>query len=119
MSPNEFRKLFPNASTSTIARNLDLGRAQDPKPEPDPVRALVACPKTRPGQSCRVVCRVSIISCRRRLLDYVNLVAGAKGLQDAIAADLGVDDADPRVEWEFLQVKTAGCQGTIVTLECL
>lgn len=37
-----------------------------------------------------------------------------KPLTDAIAASLGVDDADPRLSWEYGQQQTRGEEGVFV-----
>lgn len=39
------------------------------------------------------------------VMDGDNLQMGFKGLRDGIAARLGVDDADPRIRWEYAQEK--------------
>jgi hypothetical protein len=73
----------------------------------------------RPGRAAagkaRPVVRVTITSYRRRLLDDDNLTAGCKGLRDAVAESLGVDDGIGLVEWECLQV-LARSEGTLVTI---
>lgn len=38
-----------------------------------------------------------------RELDFVNLCASLKAVQDGVASRLKVDDASPLVKWEFLQ----------------
>lgn len=48
-------------------------------------------------------CVVTITRVGKRMLDSDNLVASAKFLRDAVADRLGVDDADPRVEWRYEQ----------------
>jgi hypothetical protein len=52
--------------------------------------------------------------------DSDNAIAGGtKALRDAIARWLFVDDADPRIQWEYGQVHTSGEEGCIVKLELL
>lgn len=46
---------------------------------------------------------INLISLRRRRIDQGNLETGFKALQDAIAARLGVNDGDSRIEWEYGQ----------------
>lgn len=58
-----------------------------------------------------------MVACRRRLLDPDAVAASMKALTDAIAKTLGVDDADPAVEWEWSQVKTDGEEGVLVKIE--
>lgn len=41
--------------------------------------------------------------CGPRALDSDNVQGSAKAVRDAIAACLGVDDADPRVDWDVAQ----------------
>lgn len=48
-------------------------------------------------------CTVKLIRIGLKLLDGDNLQAGMKALRDGIADRLGVDDADPRVTWEYAQ----------------
>ncbi|MCZ7635713.1 MAG: hypothetical protein M5U12_06525 [Verrucomicrobia bacterium] len=60
---------------------------------------------------------VTLVVHRRRLLpDGDNLVAGCKHLRDAIAAWLGLDDADAQVAWEYAQVATGGAEGVVVSI---
>lgn len=60
-------------------------------------RAALAVPKAR------VPCTVKLTRIGLRPLDGDNLQAGLKALRDGIADRLGVDDADPRVAWEYAQ----------------
>lgn len=62
---------------------------------------------------------VSLVCCRRRLLDDDNLSGGCKALRDAIAASLGIDDGDKRIRFEYHQVITTGRPGVIVKIEVL
>lgn len=49
-------------------------------------------------------CVVRVVRIAPRKLDsHDNLRAGCKALVDGIAKRLGVDDADPRVRWEYDQ----------------
>lgn len=50
-------------------------------------------------------------------MDDDNLAGGCKPLRDAIAESLGVDDGDPRVEWEVEQVQTRGREFVLVRVE--
>lgn len=52
-----------------------------------------------------VPCVVTLIRVAPRALDGDNLQSGFKALRDGIADRLGVDDADPRVRWEYDQVR--------------
>lgn len=40
-----------------------------------------------------------------------------KPLVDEIAAWLGLDDADPKILWQYAQAETRGEQGTAVKIE--
>lgn len=48
-------------------------------------------------------CVVELIRVAPRRLDGDNLQNAFKGLRDGVADRLGVDDADPRVEWRYGQ----------------
>lgn len=50
-----------------------------------------------------VPCVVKITRIGLKIMDMDNCIAGCKNLRDGIAARLGVDDADPRVTWEYAQ----------------
>jgi|SRR5690348_1902505 len=52
-------------------------------------------------------CVVWIVRIAPRALDDDNLRSAAKALRDGIADRLGVKDNDPRVEWRYLQIRTA------------
>lgn len=52
-----------------------------------------------------VPCRVVITRVSPRPLDSDNLTGSAKHVRDEVAAWLGVDDRDPRVEWLVAQEK--------------
>lgn len=48
-------------------------------------------------------CVVTLTRIGPRLLDDDNLRGALKAVRDGIADRLGVDDADPRVEWRYAQ----------------
>lgn len=60
--------------------------------------AIAGAPKPLP-------CVVTITRVGPRPLDTDNLAISAKHCRDQIAAHLGVDDNDPRVEWIYKQSK--------------
>lgn len=61
---------------------------------------------------------VTLVRCAPRRLDSDNLVASMKAVRDEVAAWLGIDDGDARVEWRVEQRKaTRAQQGTIVRVE--
>ena len=80
------------------------------------VRALVSPAKRDSRGKGGVGYIITITSYRRKLLDDDNLIAGAKACRDSIAASCGVDDADPRLRWEYRQLQTDGAEGTLVTI---
>jgi hypothetical protein len=51
-------------------------------------------------------CVVTLIRLGPKALDDDNLVACFKGCRDGIAGRLGVDDADPRVRWQYDQERS-------------
>lgn len=67
----------------------------------------------------RPLLRITLVGFRRRILDDDNYCGGCKGLRDAIARWLGLDDNQKIIEWEYSQVKTNGRQGTAVRIERL
>ena len=101
-----------------------LGRLPAPVPEPAPGSPLEPQPPRRQGRAPgmgpgnrRRRPTVTLIVHRRRLLpDGDNLIAGCKHLRDAIAAWLGVDDADAQVAWEYAQIATRGMEGVAVSI---
>lgn len=50
-------------------------------------------------------CVVTLIRVAPRALDGDNLQSGFKALRDGIADRLGVADNDPRVKWQYAQVR--------------
>lgn len=65
--------------------------------------------------------RITIVSFRRRLVDrHDNLPTGCKPLCDQITASLGfASDDNPRLHWEYQQMKTAGKPGTLVKIDTI
>lgn len=83
------------------------------KPKRDTVHALDQSKKTRRVGESGVVLRVTLIRRGKAYLDDDNLAAAFKGLRDAIAESLEIDDADLRVRW-FYEQQTGKPYGTIV-----
>lgn len=84
--------------------------------EPQPPRRQGRAPGVGPGHR-RHRPTVTLVVHRRRLLpDHDNLIGGCKHLRDAIAAWLGLDDADRCVAWEYAQIATAGAEGVVVSI---
>ena len=60
-------------------------------------------------------CTVRLVRVGPRDLDLDNLIGGGKAIRDQIAEWLGVDDADPRVTWEYAQQRgQAGVYETVL-----
>lgn len=96
-----------------------VGPLQKQKPESHPLPALDYSTKGRRRREKRMVIVCTLVSFRHRLLDSDNLEGSFKGLRDAIARSIGVDDGDRRFRWECRQVETAGQEGTLVTIEVI
>lgn len=111
----ELKRLFPHITQSCLRRTL--GAVEDTKRKPSPKPALGGQPSQSKSRPPSLDLRITIVSCRHRLLDDDNLVAGAKPLRDAIARTFGLDDADKRIRFEYGQVLTQGEEGTVVKLE--
>lgn len=73
----------------------------------------------RMARSTTPVLRITIVNFREALLDKNNYIFGCKGIQDAIARSLGLDDNDQTIDWEFEQVRTRGSTGLLVRIEQL
>ena len=54
-----------------------------------------------------------------REFDDDNLTGSLKPLRDAIAEDIGLNDADRRIKWEYGFQQTKGCPGVLVKIEKL
>lgn len=85
---------------STNAREHWGGKARRVKKEREAVAWMLAG-KRPPALPCRVL--LTRLGPNRRLCDSDGLQAAGKGVRDQVAAWLGVDDADPRVKWEYAQ----------------
>lgn len=124
MNAAEIKRLFPNASESTIKANERLeNRSQPmaelvrPKPQHREVQTLESRASKQDKRQARAgICRVLIVRYGRRRLDDDNWIASAKGLRDAIAAQLGIDDGDPRIKFDYEQVITKGAIGTHILI---
>lgn len=99
------------------ARHRALGGLVAPEQQQAPPPTLVKKLPGRRGRQTGPVVLVTIIAVRQSLLDADNSTAGYKPLQDAIAAQLGIDDGDPRVRFEYDTVFTHGEPGTIVKVQ--
>lgn len=95
-----------------------VGAVEADRAEPVPVRALERGLQKQPRGKAALVGRVCVVAFRQRLLDPDAVSYSFKGLTDAIAASLGIDDADPRIEWSWHQIqhRTEGCSVLIEKL---
>ena len=109
-----------NASESFKKRNphlYGLGGLEAGQPEPASIQTLAGKPSEHEqSEGCVEVC-ITFITLRARQLDSDNNVASIKPLRDAVCDSLGVDDADPRLTFNYHQIKTSGREGVIVHLE--
>jgi hypothetical protein len=118
MTTEELKRLFPNASRSTIARNRSaVGAVVPAERELDTPSPLVPKRQVRQRGKGRAQIIVTLVACRHREIDDDNSAAGFKPLRDEIAKVLGVDDADGRVQFRYGQVECVGQQGSIVKIE--
>lgn len=95
---------------------LSVGLMAKPITQPDAAGALVEGVQKRQGRPDRVDLRVALVRFGEKQLDDDNLKAGFKPLRDAIAASLGVDDGDKRIEWITTQCTGTGVRGTLVLI---
>lgn len=116
----DIKKLFPNASESFIKRNphaYDLGAFSSQVPQPVVTSPLDRGVKKLKAFKGGVEIRVSIVALRKRLCDVDGNIGSFKPVQDAIASSLGIDDGDPRIQWEYGQIQTNGQEGLLVKIE--
>jgi len=117
MTREEFNRILAKPAVARanphLVGALEADRAQRPT-----VQALVPGVQKPACGTSGLAIRVTLIACRHRLLDAHDAVEYAdKPLVDAIAATLGLDDADPAITWEYGQVRTSGEEGVIVKIE--
>jgi len=62
---------------------------------------------------------VTIIAFCRREADDDNNIASLKGIRDAIAESIGIDDGDGRIKFQYSQSETRGRKGVVVKIESL
>jgi len=120
-------KEFPNASDSFKKLNPHLFGVVQFHPEISEQKKLGTLDGATSRQQAsgyrvagnRPLLRITLVGFRRRILDDDNFSGGCKGIRDAIARWLGLDDNQKIIEWEYSQVKTNGRQGTAVRIEKL
>lgn len=121
MTPNELRRIFPGASASTIARNLDLGQLRPrvdeqikgPLVGPQPTKKARAKSVARSGPTLRI----AIVGFSHRIKDDDNFTGGTKPLRDSIAEWLGMSDSQKNIQWNYSQCQTSGAEGVVVKIE--
>lgn len=109
IDPDTLKRLFPNASQSTIKRNVPvepLAGVCPQKPQSNE-RSQSQDPRMEEGQPC-IRYRITITVYRKRLLDQGdNDRYATKPLRDCIATYLGFsNDNDECLEWDYHQVKS-------------
>ena len=117
MTRNEITQRYPHASESFIRRNLDVCPVAPRVGQQAALRPLDKGIQKRQKGKGSVAIVVSLITFRTRELDDDGNVAALKPLRDAIAASLGLDDADKRLRFEYSQCETRGWEGVIVKVE--
>lgn len=98
-----FTVTFPLRTYSTLNQRVHwLVRAKRTKSEREATGFMVVkMPTVLP-------CTVRLVRLAARELDSDNLQGCFKAARDAVAQKLGVDDADPRITWEYAQERAKG-----------
>jgi hypothetical protein len=121
MTREQILRIWPNATESTIRRNLDtpVCAVASSGGKQAALRPLDKGIQKRQKGKGSVVVVVTLITCRRRELDDDGNVAALKPLRDAIASTIGLDDADKRIRFEYGQIESRSKEGVIVKIELL
>lgn len=100
MTAAQLKAKFPRASLSFIRRNETVSDSPvvAPKRKHRAPPALDQNAPPKPGGQVRVVVRLIAVGGRPR--DDDNATGGYKGLRDIIAASLGIDDGNPRIQFK-------------------
>lgn len=109
------RELTFSKDVIALSPELGLGGLEPAKPQQNPARPLDHGVPTRESREIRLV--ISLTRFGRRKLDDDNLAGAFKPLRDACSKDLGANDADPRIRWEYGQIETRGRCGVMVRIE--
>lgn len=113
-NPDLARELAAKVTKPDACRTLD----SEPSPQETGSGRVASCPDSKPRSSqgdTRIV--VTIVGHLKRLMDDDNFCGGAKPLRDLISREIGIDDGDARIKFQYGQVKTCGQQFTTVTIE--
>lgn len=110
---------IPNGSEDYKRRNPHLfGLGAVVSGQPEPCERSESQDRRMEASPSSVAYRITLVTCRRRLLDsHDNARAALKPLVDAIAESIGLADADHRIQWEYAQCRTDGQQGVLVKIE--
>lgn len=120
LTKETFRKLFPKAYHDEFCKpNLGVHLDTDSSKATEPIHLQPLVEGKRRGKRPKisVALRITIVVYRERHLDSDSVSASCKWIRDAIAESLGVDDGDPKIDWEYEQVRTRGQQGVMVKVE--
>ncbi len=71
---------------------------------------MLKCPKRKDGP----LLVVTLTRVGPRELDSDNVASALKGIRDAVAARLGVDDGSALVRWEYQQAKGEPCVRVVI-----
>jgi hypothetical protein len=112
-----WEKQSDGSYAKTKTNRAFVGQLPHTEPQHSEIQALAgrSPPKTGCRKAMGRVC-VQIISLRKRLIDDDNLIGGAKPLRDQIAKSLGLDDGDPRLVFEYSQIKMRANCGTHIII---
>lgn len=96
-----------------------LGAVETNQPKPALSPALGSGHAEQSGGEKRIAVRVIFIASLFRPIDHDNLVAAFKWLRDGVAEQLGVDDADERLNFDYHQIKAyrKADEGVIVDIK--
>lgn len=100
---------FKHVSESVKKRNphlygSPLGGLETSHAKPAALPALDVRQAAQPSREAGVEYSVVMVAHLWRRFDDDNLVASLKPLRDAIAASIGIDDGDKRIQWHYYQI---------------
>ncbi len=116
VSPGVWKK--PGKTCGIVAAVADPVRpVEADRSKPATARALDDRIAKHKGLPRGLAVRVVLVARRKRLLDPDAVAFAFKPGTDLVCASLGIDDADPCVEFEWRQVKTNFREGVMVHIE--
>lgn len=110
------RRLNPDIFGPVVDR-VDSGQHRKPARALEPKAPTQRRSRARPqgrGEIC-----IRLVACLVRRMDDDNLAHAIKPLRDAIAIELGIDDGDSRLRWEYGQIETRGRTGCVLSVEAM